>query len=92
MLRVMAYFASTRNAGPGSSTDRPGHASSTRWRGTFEPVDRRIETCAGVAELLFACDRCTDARTLLPTQMLRDQLVKPASPRPTRWPCRTTRR
>lgn len=64
MLRVMAYFASSRDASRAGFLDGPPGprfveplAAHVRARG------QRTETTAGVAELLFSGDRCTGART-----------------------------
>ena len=64
MLRVMAYFASERNASRAGFLDGPPGprfveplADHARARGA------RVETSAGVAELLFSGDRCIGART-----------------------------
>lgn len=64
MLRVMAYFASSRNASRAGFLDGPPGprfveplADHVRGRGQL------TETTAGVAELLFSGDRCTGART-----------------------------
>ncbi|MDB5042901.1 MAG: zeta-carotene desaturase [Candidatus Eremiobacteraeota bacterium] len=64
MLRVMAYFASHRNASRAGFLDGPPGprfvdplAAHVRGRG------QRIEATAAVAELLFSGDRCTGART-----------------------------
>jgi len=64
MLRVMAYFASTRDASRAGFLDGPPGprfveplAEHVRKRGA------RIETNAAVGELLFAGDRCTGVRT-----------------------------
>jgi 15-cis-phytoene desaturase len=64
MLRVMAYFASERNASRAGFLDGPPGprfvdplAAHIRARG------QRIEPDAAVAELLFSGDRCTGART-----------------------------
>jgi len=64
MLRVMAYFASTRDASRAGFLDGPPGprfveplAEYVRKRGA------RIETNAAAGELLFAGDRCTGVRT-----------------------------
>jgi 15-cis-phytoene desaturase len=64
MLRVMAYFASERNASRAGFLDGPPGprfieplAEHVRARG------QRIESDAPVAELVFAGDRCIGART-----------------------------
>jgi 15-cis-phytoene desaturase len=64
MLRVMAYFASTRDASRAGFLDGPPGprfveplAEHVRARGV------RIETDAAAGELLFSGDRCTGART-----------------------------
>lgn len=64
MLRVMAYFASTRDASRAGFLDGPPGprfveplAEHVRRRGA------RIETNAAAGELLFAGDRCTGVRT-----------------------------
>ena len=64
MLRVMAYFASSRDASRAGFLDGPPgprfiepFAADVRARGV------RVETNAAVAELLFAGDRCTGVRT-----------------------------
>jgi uncharacterized protein with NAD-binding domain and iron-sulfur cluster len=64
MLRVMAYFASARDASRAGFLDGPSGprfveplAAYVRARGT------QIETGAAVAELLFSDDRCTGVRT-----------------------------
>ena len=64
MLRVMAYFASTRDASRAGFLDGPPGPR------LVEPLARhvrnrgaRIETNAAVGELLFAGDRCTGVRT-----------------------------
>ncbi|HEV3088167.1 MAG TPA: FAD-dependent oxidoreductase [Candidatus Elarobacter sp.] len=64
MLRVMAYFASTRDASRAGFLDGPPGprfveplADHVRARGAV------IETDAAVGELIFSGDRCTGART-----------------------------
>ncbi len=64
MLRVMAYFASSRDASRAGFFDGPPGprfveplAAHVRERGV------RIETNAAVGELLYSGDRCTGART-----------------------------
>jgi len=64
MLRVMAYFASTRDASRAGFLDGPPGprfveplAEFVRERG------QTIEASSGVAELLFSGDRCTGVRT-----------------------------
>ncbi|HTW85792.1 MAG TPA: FAD-dependent oxidoreductase [Candidatus Sulfotelmatobacter sp.] len=64
MLRVMAYFASTRNASRAGFLDGP---PGPRFVDPLADHVRRggatVETSAGVAELLFSGDRCTGVRT-----------------------------
>ena len=64
MLRVMAYFASSRDASRAGFLDGPPGprfvdplTAHVRERGV------RVETGAAVAELLFSADRCTGVRT-----------------------------
>ena len=64
MLRVMAYFASSRDASRAGFLDGPPNerliepiAEHVKGRG------QRIESDARVAELLFSGDRCTGVRT-----------------------------
>lgn len=64
MLRVMAYFASSKDASRAGFLDGPPNerliepiAAHVRDRG------QRIQSDAKVAELLFSGDRCTGART-----------------------------
>jgi 15-cis-phytoene desaturase len=64
MLRVMAYFASTRDASRAGFLDGPpGPRFVEPLAGHVRKRGARIETSAAVGELLFAGDRCTGVRT-----------------------------
>jgi uncharacterized protein with NAD-binding domain and iron-sulfur cluster len=64
MLRVMAYFASTRNASRAGFLDGPpGPRFVEPLAEHARRAGARIETSAGVAELLFSGDRCVGVRT-----------------------------
>jgi 15-cis-phytoene desaturase len=76
MLRVMAYFASERNASRAGFLDGPPGprfveplAEAARARGAT------IETTAGVAELTFSGDRCTGAVTRDGRRYEADQVI-----------------
>jgi uncharacterized protein with NAD-binding domain and iron-sulfur cluster len=64
MLRVMAYFASTRNASRAGFLDGPPGPRFVEPLAAYaQQAGARIETSAGAAELLFSGDRCVGVRT-----------------------------
>jgi phytoene desaturase len=64
MLRVMAYFASTRHASRAGFLDGPpGPRFVEPLAEHAQRAGARIQTSAGVAELLFSGDRCIGVRT-----------------------------